>query len=46
VADALGDLGAPIVLGLPIGHRWRDRTVPLGVPVRLDGGEASMEVLW
>lgn len=46
VADALGDLGVPIVLGLPIGHRWRDRSVPLGGRVRLDGGAASLQVLW
>jgi muramoyltetrapeptide carboxypeptidase len=35
--DRLGDLGVPIVAGLPFGHDGENATLPVGVPVILDG---------
>jgi muramoyltetrapeptide carboxypeptidase len=34
----LGDLGVPLVLDLPFGHRERNHPLPLGRPATLDGG--------
>jgi muramoyltetrapeptide carboxypeptidase len=36
LADCLGDLGVPVLGGLPIGHGPGALTVPLGVPATLD----------
>ncbi len=36
LAERLGDLGIPVLGGLPIGHGPAKRTVPLGVPATID----------
>jgi muramoyltetrapeptide carboxypeptidase len=36
LADCLGDLGVPVLGGLPMGHGGGALTVPLGVPATLD----------
>jgi muramoyltetrapeptide carboxypeptidase len=43
--DRLGDLVAPIVTGLPIGHGERNRLTPLGVRVRLTAEPPSVVFL-
>lgn len=40
--DRLGDLGAPVLGGLPIGHGDGQLTMPLGVPARLDTGSGTL----
>ncbi len=40
--DRLGDLIAPIVAGLPLGHGERNRLIPLGVRVRLTTAPAQV----
>jgi muramoyltetrapeptide carboxypeptidase len=35
--DRLGDLGIPIVSGLPFGHDGENAALPVGIPVLLDG---------
>ncbi len=44
--DRLGDLGIPIVSGLPFGHDGENAALPVGIPARLDGdrGELSISV--
>lgn len=42
VAARLGDLGVPIVAGLPFGHCVPQLTVPLGVRARLDADTATL----
>jgi len=41
--DHAGDLGVPVVVGLPVGHCSRKRTLSLGVAARLDTHEAILE---
>jgi muramoyltetrapeptide carboxypeptidase len=36
LADRLGDLGVPVLGGLPIGHGYGQLTVPVGTPATLD----------
>jgi muramoyltetrapeptide carboxypeptidase len=36
LAERLGDLGVPVLGGLPVGHGYGQLTVPLGVPATLD----------
>ncbi len=36
LADRLGDLGVPVLGGLPIGHGYGQVTVPLGTPATMD----------
>jgi muramoyltetrapeptide carboxypeptidase len=36
LADRLGDLGVPVLGGLPVGHGTGQLTVPVGVPATLD----------
>ncbi len=36
LGERLGDLGVPVLGGLPIGHGMGQRTVPVGVPAILD----------
>ena len=43
--DRLGDLGVPIVSGLPFGHIPQSWTLPLGVRARLDAGAGTLELL-
>jgi muramoyltetrapeptide carboxypeptidase len=44
VLDCLGDLGVPILAGLPVGHGARNQPLPLGVPALLDGSRAALIV--
>jgi muramoyltetrapeptide carboxypeptidase len=44
LADRLGDLGVPILGGLPIGHGPDQLTVPVGVPATLDVAAATLTV--
>jgi muramoyltetrapeptide carboxypeptidase len=44
VLDCLGDLGVPIVAGVPVGHGARNQPLPLGVPALLDGSQAALIV--
>ena len=44
-ADRLGDLGVPVVTGLPFGHVPRNWTLPFGVRARLDAGAGTLELL-
>jgi muramoyltetrapeptide carboxypeptidase len=43
--DILVPLGRPTVYGLPLGHRPRIATVPLGVNVQLDAESGTLSVL-
>jgi len=43
--DRLGDLGVPVVSGLPFGHVDDNWTLPVGVRARLDAGEGTLELL-
>jgi muramoyltetrapeptide carboxypeptidase len=43
--ERTGDLGIPVVAGLPVGHRSGNAALPLGVEARLDGRSGSLEVL-
>lgn len=45
LADRLGDLGVPVLSGLPIGHGKRNVAVPLGARVRLDADAQTLEVI-
>lgn len=36
LAEHLGDLGVPVLGGLPVGHGYGQLAVPLGVPAILD----------
>jgi muramoyltetrapeptide carboxypeptidase len=40
--DHVGDLGVPVVVGIPVGHCARKQTLSLGVPARLDTGRATL----
>lgn len=42
LADRLGDLGVPVLLGLPFGHGRPQLTVPLGVVADLDAGAGTL----
>lgn len=43
--EALGGLGVPVLYGLPLGHGHDQRTVPLGVPVRLDADAGRLRLV-
>ncbi len=43
--DRLGDLGLPVVSGLPFGHDGDNAALPVGAIVRLDGDAGSLEIL-
>lgn len=45
LADLLGRLGVPVVMGLPFGHGPQNWTLPLGRRARLDAGAGSLEIL-
>lgn len=45
LADRLGDLGVPVLLGLPFGHGRPQLTVPLGVPAELDADAGTLTML-
>jgi len=42
VGDRLGDLGVPVLAGLPVGHAGTNLTVALGSPVRLDADAGEL----
>lgn len=42
--DRLGDLGVPVLGGLPVGHGAGQLTVPVGVPATLDPATATLTV--
>jgi muramoyltetrapeptide carboxypeptidase len=44
LADRLGDLGVPVLTGLPIGHGPGQLTVPLGSEARLDVAAGILQV--
>ncbi|HEX5541804.1 MAG TPA: LD-carboxypeptidase, partial [Micromonospora sp.] len=44
IADRLGDLGVPVLGGLPIGHGVGQLTVPVGVPATLDATGGTLTV--
>lgn len=45
VLDRLGDLGVPILAGLPVGHVPDNWTLPVGVRARLDADAGTLELL-
>jgi len=45
LADRFAGAPFPVVRGFPAGHRPRSRTLPLGVPVRVDTGRGVVEFL-
>ncbi|HEX6970012.1 MAG TPA: LD-carboxypeptidase [Micromonosporaceae bacterium] len=44
LAERLGDLGVPVLGGLPIGHGGGQLTVPVGVPATLDTAAGTLTV--
>ncbi|MGH3739563.1 MAG: S66 peptidase family protein, partial [Micromonosporaceae bacterium] len=42
--DRLGDLGVPVLGGLPLGHGTGQLTIPLGVPATIDTATATLTV--
>jgi muramoyltetrapeptide carboxypeptidase len=44
LADRLGDLGVPVLGGLPVGHGQGQLTVPVGVPATLDAVTGRLTV--
>ncbi|MFG1952590.1 LD-carboxypeptidase [Micromonospora sp. NPDC048830] len=44
LAERLGDLGVPVLGGLPIGHGHGQLTVPLGTPATLDATTGTLTV--
>jgi muramoyltetrapeptide carboxypeptidase len=45
VAERLGDLGVPVLAGLPVGHHDDQLAVAHGAAVRLDAGAGTLEFL-
>ena len=43
--DVLADFDGPVLAGLPVGHGRTNITLPLGIQVRLDGGNGTLEIL-
>jgi muramoyltetrapeptide carboxypeptidase len=43
--ERLGRFGVPILAGAPVGHGRRNRALPLGVRVRLDGAAGTLTFL-
>ena len=44
IAERLGDLGVPVLGGLPVGHGTGQLTVPVGVPATLDADAGTLTV--
>jgi len=44
LAERLGDLGIPVLGGLPVGHGYGQLTVPVGVPATLDVAAGTLTV--
>lgn len=45
VGERLGSLGVPVLAGAPIGHGGRNRAVPIGAPVAIDGAAGMLRFL-
>ena len=43
--ERLGDLGIPLVLDLPVGHRGPNMALPIGALARLDGRQGCLTLL-
>jgi muramoyltetrapeptide carboxypeptidase len=43
--ELIAPLGIPAIANVPVGHGKHMATMPLGVPVRLDGGAKTLEVI-
>jgi muramoyltetrapeptide carboxypeptidase len=43
IVDALATIEGPILFGFPSGHGPRNITIPLGVPIRVQGGTVSFQ---
>ena len=43
--ELIAPLGIPAIANVPVGHGKHMATMPLGVPVRLDGAAKTLEVL-
>jgi muramoyltetrapeptide carboxypeptidase len=43
--ERLGDLGVPLVSGLPVGHGLPNLALPLGRRARLDGREGTLTLI-
>lgn len=43
--EILGDLGVPVVRGLPFGHGVENWTLPIGIRARLDADTGTLELL-
>jgi muramoyltetrapeptide carboxypeptidase len=46
LAERLGDLGVPVLGGLPLGHGDAPMTVPVGVPAVLDVAAGTLTAEW
>ena len=44
LAERLGDLGVPVLGGLPVGHGYGQLSVPVGVPATLDVAAGTLTV--
>ena len=44
VLDCLGELGVPILAGLPVGHGVRNQPLPLGLPSLIDTERAALVI--
>ncbi len=44
LTERLGDLGVPVLGGLPVGHGYGQLTVPVGVPATLDVAAGTLTV--
>jgi muramoyltetrapeptide carboxypeptidase len=44
--ERLGELGIPVLAGLPVGHGLSNHTLPLGVPAELSSQPARLIVNW
>jgi muramoyltetrapeptide carboxypeptidase LdcA involved in peptidoglycan recycling len=45
IVDLFRDVSYPVVMGLSAGHGEENLTLPFGAKMRLNGGEASLELL-
>lgn len=45
IRDVLADLSFPILFGFPAGHGGEQVTIPLGLPVEIDGDTATVSLL-
>ena len=43
--ELIAPLGVPAIANVPVGHGKHMATMPLGVPVRIDGDQKTLEIL-